>query len=34
MFDRQNVEAQQARLIRRLVLLGLRVTVEKSGVAA
>jgi transposase len=33
-FDRQNVEAQQARLIHKLELLGLRVTVEKSGVAA
>jgi transposase len=33
-FDRQNVEAQKARLIRKLEALGLRVTVEQSGVAA
>jgi transposase len=33
-FDRQNVEAQKVRLIRKLESLGLRVTVEQSGVAA
>ena len=33
-FDRQNVEAQKARLIRKLELLGLRVTVEQREVAA
>ena len=33
-FDRQNVEAQKARLIRKLESLGLKVTVEAVGVAA
>lgn len=33
-FDRRNVEAQKARLIHKLEALGLRVTVEQSGVAA
>jgi transposase len=33
-FDRQNVEAQKARLIHKLEALGLRVTVEQKGVAA
>lgn len=33
-FDGRNVEAQKARLIRKLEALGLRVTVEQSGVAA
>ena len=33
-FDRQNVEAQRARLIRKLELLGLKVTVEELESAA
>ena len=33
-FDRQQVEAQKARLIRKLESLGLKVTVEVIGVAA
>lgn len=33
-FDRQNVEAQRARLIRKLQALGLKVTVEQIEAAA